>query len=135
MKYDLLAAPLLDPGVLARLDAMLSELKAIRRLCLASAGADAGDVKLGELLHAIQAWTCGDYAFSVSEVIAHARLPAATDLRAAIVAIIGDLDAGAGKRLGQLLRRNAGRNVNGLQVRREGSDAAGAIWAIASYAE
>jgi hypothetical protein len=135
VRRDLLPGPLSDPGVLARLDAMLAELRALRKLYLTNIGVDADDGNLTELLHAIRDWTRGNYSFSVSELITHARLPAATNLRAAIIAAIGGLDAGAGKRLGQLLRRNACRNINGLQIRREGHDGAGAIWAITSYAQ
>jgi hypothetical protein len=135
VKRDLLAVPVSDARILARVDALLSELRAFRALYLDSVGIDADDAKLAELLREIQTWTKGDYAFSVSEVIAHARLTTATNLRAAIVSVIGELNKEAGKRLGQLLRRNAGRNVNGLRIHREGSDGAGAIWAITSCAE
>ena len=129
-----MAAPVSDRGVLARLDAMLAELRGLLRRYVASVSEDIDDRKPAELLDAIRDWTRGAYCFTVSELIAHARLPAATTLRAAIVATIGVLDAAAGKRLGQLLRRNAGRNVNGLQIRREGRRA-GARWAITSYVE
>lgn len=132
MKRDMFAVASRDSDVVTRLDAMLAELRALRRLYLAGVGADAEDAKLAELLHAIREWTRGDYAFSVRELLEYASLSAATAVRTASVANIRELDATAGKRLGQLLRKNTGRNINGLQIRREGSDSAGAIWTITS---
>ena len=129
MKRDVSADRLHDPGILGRLDTMLAELRELRRLYVQSSGTDE-DAALAELLREIQVWIGGDYCFSISELVAHAELPRATTLRGAIVAIIGDLNKGAGKRLGNLLSRNAGRTVNGLKIHRQGHDSRGTIWAV-----
>src|SRR3954453_21606251 len=103
------------PYVVTRLDAMLNELRPLRRLYLGRVGADVEDAKLAELLRAIRDWTRGDYSFSVRELLEHASLPAATALRAAIVANIHELDGTAGKRLGQLLPRTlAGTSMGSI---------------------
>ena len=66
-------------------------------------------------------------AFSCSELIAHARLDAAHELRAALLRCVGALNA---RKLGRLLAPVEGRPIAGLRVVRIASDAHGVIWSL-----
>jgi hypothetical protein len=59
-------------------------------------------------------------------------LPTRRLLRLALEAAVGELDATAGRRLGNLLRRLAESRANcgGWSVERVGEDAAGALWVL-----
>ena len=77
-----------------------------------------------ERLLPIIASTVAGRVFGVAELAAHARLPSATALREALASI------GGSRKVGRLLARAAGADVNGLRVVRVGEDSAGALWSI-----
>jgi hypothetical protein len=81
---------------------------------------------LGKHLRAIAALV-GDNLFSVSELLEHAAIPEGEALRAAIMALVGELN---GRKLGKLLRDIEGREIAGLRVERVGEDRLGAAWVL-----
>jgi hypothetical protein len=68
--------------------------------------------------------TVGDRVFTVSELVAHAQLPAATELREAIAT------AGGAHALGRLLKRGEHADVGGLALETLGVDRDGRMWRI-----
>jgi hypothetical protein len=88
-----------------------------------------------ELLRAIAATSEGR-KFSVSELLLRAEvvLDPAEDrrLRDAIVAALGEVN---GKRLGQLLRRVEGADIDSLCVARVGRARDGVSWRVATFAD
>ena len=87
-----------------------------------------------DLLRAIAATTEG-LKFTVSELLLHAEVVAdrAADQRLhdAIVAAVGAIN---GRRLGKLLRRVEGSNIDGLCVIRVGADRDGVSWRVCGFA-
>ena len=77
------------------------------------------------LLHAI-ALATGGRKFTVAELFEHAEV--VEPLRDAIVDVVGEIN---GRRLGKLLRRLDGRELDGLRVARIGADREGISWCVA----
>lgn len=81
-----------------------------------------------DMLRAIRA-NCGEYVFTCADLVEHATLPAAEDLRAAIVTAVGSLSP---RRIGKALAALEGRDIGGLSVHRLGSGRDGVEWRVAS---
>jgi hypothetical protein len=80
----------------------------------------------GKHLRAISA-VVGARVFSVAELIEHGMIVEGEAVRAAIVALVGELN---GRKLGKLLRDIEGREIAGLRVERVGEDSRGIIWVL-----
>jgi hypothetical protein len=85
------------------------------------------DAALAGLLRAISA-AVGDNYFNSSQLAAHAALPDAAALHAALMEVIGAVDS---RKIGKLLARIEGREIGGLEVHRLSSkDRNGVIWKV-----
>jgi len=114
-----------EPEALALLRQILERLVAIEaRLAVRKPEISAADAELVRRI----AEAVGARTFSGWEVVDHARLPGAADLRAAVVAAIGSENS---QRLGKRLQRVEGQDVGGLRVVRVGVDRDGVLWRIA----
>ncbi|MBA3638416.1 MAG: hypothetical protein M3541_19510 [Acidobacteriota bacterium] len=102
--------------------AMLAELRAIRRLLEANrqqpAPSRADRAALTRVLPVLAA-TFGSEIWTAGEALSHSSI----DLR--IV-----LDGVSAKRLGRLLRRAIGQDVDGLTVASEGTESGARLWCI-----
>lgn len=109
---------------------ILAELQALRReVAELRAERERAPATGAEPLVRVIADFVGARAFTAKELVEHSELPAAAELRAAIVAGIGSANP---RKLGKLLRAIEGRAFCGLSVRGVGSDRDGRIWCIAS---
>lgn len=112
--------------VLAEVRELRLELAALRS-DLAGHGSQA-DPATADLLRAIES-ACGALPFTSSDLLAHAELPDCADLAVAIVACIG---AASARKLGKLLCRIEGVDVDGLAVHRVSEGRDGIVWRVAS---
>lgn len=114
------------------LDDIRDDIRALRAdvARLLSDSGTLGDDKAA-LVSALDAATQG-LKFCVSELLLHAEVVADRSadlrLRAAIVAACGSIN---GRRLGKLLSRIEGKDVDGLKVVRVGTSRDGIIWQVA----
>ena len=114
------------------LAAILVELRAIHAtLAAARPAASVNDDSAADLLRAIAATTQG-LKFTVSELLEHAEVVAdrAADQRLhdAIITACGTVN---GRRLGKLLGRLEGRELEGLRIVRVGMGREGIAWRVA----
>ncbi|MEJ7669576.1 MAG: hypothetical protein WKH97_12740 [Casimicrobiaceae bacterium] len=124
-----------DRLAVALLTEIRDELRAIHALAAMGrpnfGGTDAEPpITLADLLHAIAATTRG-LKFTVNELLEHAEVVAdrAADQRLhdAIIAACGGLN---GRRLGKMLARLEGRELDGLRVVRVGVGRDGIAWRV-----
>lgn len=115
-------------AILASLQAILGELRAVHAAIAGGRAAGRPDAADAELLRAI-AMSVGDHVFCAADLFDRVRPgPGSDPLQAAIVAATGDLSA---RKLGKLLRRIEGRNLDGFEVIRTGLAAReGLIWQV-----
>jgi hypothetical protein len=118
-----------DPLVVALLEkilegqaAILAELRAGRATSRESAEGAA------DLLRAIES-ACGALPFTAADLIEHAALPERAELAAAIVGCIGTASA---RKLGKLLFKVEGVDLDGLAVHRIRQGRDGIEWRVAS---
>ena len=110
------ARPVLQADVLVQI---LDELRGIRRALERRHAPDTTAEKLLEAIHA----HAGARPFGASELIRHACLAGAAELREAI----GGMNA---RQLGRALRRIEGRELGGLILFRDGEDRTGLVWRV-----
>jgi hypothetical protein len=111
----------LRSGIADRLDALIAEVRAVRRLLEARQAPR--DDRHAALLQAI-AGAAGTAAFTAAELIAHAQVEGA--LRSALMASCG-MNA---RKLGRMLRRLEGAELGGYAIERCGEESAGVIWTV-----
>jgi hypothetical protein len=107
----------------SKLDRILAEVVGIRLALERDSGA-----RLAALLVAI-AGNVGEKAFSASELcmFANSKLAGAAAVKVALDLTVGDLDAGAVRRVGKLLAKGIDVDVLGLTVKQIGTDREGRI--------
>ncbi len=69
----------------------------------------------------------GDRLFTSAELVAHAALPQAADLRSALISIAGTCEP---KRIGHLFKKIAGVDYDGLQIVRVRVERDGVVWRV-----
>lgn len=120
---------------LAELDALRAEVRDLRRQVEAMTPPrrrlNRDDEARALLMVPALAAAVGSRCFTVAELcqLAATDLPGAGAVRRAIVGAVG-LDAGAGKRLGHLLRRLSGIAIAGVTIERIGDESSGAVWCV-----
>lgn len=85
--------------------------------------------EVGVLLRAIHA-RVADRVFVAPELIEYAEISDAEELRSAILAAVGSLNA---RKLGKLFARVEGEDLGGYRLRRVGTDRAGITWQVVRH--
>jgi hypothetical protein len=107
---------------LALLLEIRSELKALRVAMERPRGRGSDEAMIG-LLRAIHDVMHADYQFTSGDLSEAAELPQFASLRAA-------LGSSSPRRIGKLLHRIAGRNLDGMQLERADESRDGVLWVL-----